>query len=197
MSEPACEWVLCEDEAEPGALYCKPHARQARQEGTPWRRPGVPIPPRAKPVDPSGAPLPPTDPVTGNETTFTAPPPAAPPARPLSPDSPTCRFCDEPPLERTLTSRSNRWRNLCERHYAEARRNALGPRRRAQLLEVLGPPAPSSGNGTAEPVEVVAIPDSYADRAWELVDLGAEVDAARTALADALERWRRAVDVIA
>lgn len=171
--EPDCMWVTCEGvESEPGSLYCKVHGRQARQEGMPWRRPGAPIPIRP----------------TAKVETPSAPSPAEKPSgvrvgRPLQPAMKKCRRegCDEPPLERTLGSKSNRWRNLCERHYAEERMGALGPHRRQQIEEITAPAA------------VRERPATYAERASRLNELAHELDAAAAAHERALEAWRAAV----
>lgn len=221
-----CGWVTCDDvDAVPGSLFCAPHGRQARAEGTPWRHPES-----APPRDPGNLRAVPGE--TTRETIergsriqaeFTAPPPASPPARPLQPAQATCRRegCTDPPLEKTLASRSNRWRNLCERHYQEARRNALGPERRAQLLEVAGPPpmvepeepeatrdpAPTIEPTAFPPIELDAarhpeaitgeVPPSYGDRAAVLFELAAQVDDAQAELAAAIARWRAALAELA
>lgn len=197
LALPLCQWATCDDTyAEPGSLYCKPHGRQARLEGAPWRRPGGDLP-----VTPPGDEQPEHGPaprshvgVTDAGELFDRPPPR--PRReppPLSAPAAVCRIdgCDQPPLAKTLTSRSNRWRNLCEQHYAGARRNALGHERRTQLEHVAAP-----SNGAPAPAdlgEVIARPVSYTERAALLVELGAAVDDARGQLAAALAAWETAI----
>lgn len=218
-----CEWVTCDDTpAVPGSLFCAPHGRIARQEGAPWRHPES-APPRETPNPPFLTPPPDgtsvPEPAVGPQE---LPPPieAHEPARrgkPLQPARKTCRIpgCDEPCLERTTTLRSNRWRNLCDRHYREARHGALGPRRQAQVAVV----APAS-NGTVEPhpreclavaarlqtqpcgtcewclthpqvgsvIEHVEPARSYSERAAELVEVAQALDDARADAAEASQR---------
>lgn len=253
LSLPLCEWATCDDTyAEPGSLYCKPHGRQARLEGAPWRRPGAiadapptprsdeqpehgpsPLPEPALEgrrgsirVDFSGKPLPLTDAVTGNETAprshvgvteggelFTRPAPA--PRKPSAPPPPPrdervlCRHCTEPALAKTLSTRPNRWSNLCEAHYTEARRNALGSRRREQLEAVL--PALGNENGNNPTPEIrpelraprggidysqPPIPTAYTERAARLADIGAEIDELVAELQQAKARWAEALEAL-
>lgn len=164
MTEPACAWVTCDDAlAEPGSLFCHEHSRAARAEGAPWRRPGVEVERRPAPPEARAEPR-------------------------LQPSQATCRRpgCDEPCLEKTIGSRSNRWRNLCDAHYREARLGALGARRREQVVAVSPPVAAANGH-----------PASYAARAAELLLIARELDDAIADCAEASmrlfaleERWR-------